>query len=110
MKTLEELKNTLNLRVDEAGEDYGFGMVVYQKYNASVIWNIDGEWEHVSIRPYNKRITPSWEDMCRLKDMFFYDHEEVVQFHPPKNEYVNIMENCLHLWRPKNGQRIMIES
>lgn len=44
--------------------------------------------------------TPTWEEMCRLKDMFFRDDEVVVQYHPAKSEYVNNMPNCLHLWRP----------
>lgn len=47
-----------------------------------------------------KRITPSWDDMCMIKDIFFKDDECAVQYHPPKSEYVNNMPNCLHLWRP----------
>jgi hypothetical protein len=31
----------------------------------------------------------------------FWDGEEVViQFHPPKSEYVNNHLGCLHLWHP----------
>lgn len=35
-----------------------------------------------------------------LKDIFFDDEEEVYQIHPKKSEYVNLSENCLHLWKP----------
>ena len=35
-----------------------------------------------------------------LKDIFFEDTECVVQYHPPKSEYVNNIPFCLHLWKP----------
>lgn len=48
-------------------------------------------------QPY---LIPTWDDMCVLKDIFFDDEEEVYQIHPKKSEYVNLSENCLHLWEP----------
>lgn len=101
MKTLEELKNTANLLIREVGYDGGAGEI-YQggKPFASVIWSNGLGWEHVSVAPYNHRHTPTWDEMCRLKDMFFYDNETVVQYHPAKSDYVNKMPNCLHLWKP----------
>lgn len=59
-------------------------------------------WEHVSASPCsNKRNNcPTWEEMCGIKDMFFLPEERVVQYHPPKSEYVNQHPYCLHLWRP----------
>lgn len=61
-----------------------------------------GGWEHVSVSPCNqKRNTcPTWEEMCAIKDMFFEPEETVVQYHPPKSDYVNNHPYCLHLWRP----------
>ena len=61
--------------------------------------NEDG-WEHVSVSPKHKYKIPTWNDMCVLKDIFFDDEEEVYQIHPKKSEYVNLSENCLHLWKP----------
>lgn len=29
------------------------------------------------------------------------DDETVIEYHPAKENYVNIAENCLHLWRPQ---------
>lgn len=74
----------------------------------SVIWtrNMDG-WEHVSVSPKHKFNIPSWEDMCRLKDVFFDDEEEVYQIHPPKSHYVNMVNNCLHLWRPLSSEALV---
>ena len=54
-------------------------------------------WEHVSVS--NEKHIPSWKVMCKIKELFFDDEETVIQFHPPKSEYVNIHPNCLHLWR-----------
>lgn len=64
-------------------------------------------WEHVSVTLIDDRkcpvsVMPSWEDMCSLKDEFWDDMDCVVQFHPPKSEYVNNHRFCLHLWRPTN--------
>ena len=62
--------------------------------------NNERGYEHVSISPKHKFRIPSWEDMCILKDIFFEAEEEAYQIHPKKSEYVNISENCLHLWKP----------
>lgn len=105
MKTLEELKQTPNLLIRHSAADGGMGEIFkLGKPFCSVIWSNGGGWEHVSISPYNKRYVPSWEDMCRVKDMFFHDDEVAVQYHPAKSEYVNNMPNCLHLWRPLNAE------
>ncbi len=100
MKTLEQLKNTPNLLIRRTGLDGGIGEI-YQagKLFCSVIWSFGGGWEHVSIAPYKRSHTPTWDEMCRVKDMFFLDNEVVIQFHPAKTDYVNNVSNCLHLWR-----------
>lgn len=55
-------------------------------------------WEHVSVsRP--DRI-PTWDEMCRVKAMFWGDDDCVMQLHPPKRDWVNNHNRCLHLWRP----------
>ena len=61
-----------------------------------------GGWEHVSISPCNRKrqSCPTWDEMCAIKDMFFSEDECVVQYHPPKEDYVNQHPYCLHLWRP----------
>lgn len=103
MKTLEELKQTPNLLIIRTGLDGGIGEIfkIGKRYG-SVIWSFGGGWEHVSVCPYSHNHTPTWDEMCSLKDMFFRDDEVVVQYHPAKSEYVNNMPNCLHLWRPIN--------
>lgn len=103
MKSLEELKNTTHLLIKGTGDDGGYGIIEFsEKLTGSVIWSNGGGWEHVSFAPFNHRIIPSWETMCRIKDMFFKDDEVCVEYHPSKSEYVNNMPNCLHIWRPIN--------
>jgi hypothetical protein len=55
--------------------------------------------DHVSVSLSVKRC-PDWEEMCMIKDMFWDDEDCVVQYHPPKSEYVSMHPFCLHLWRP----------
>jgi hypothetical protein len=59
----------------------------------------DGEgWEHVSVSLRHR--CPDWLEMCFVKDLFWREDETVLQFHPPKSEYVNHHPFCLHLWKP----------
>lgn len=69
-----------------------------------VVGTDEGGFEHVSVSPKHKYRIPTWDDMCALKDLCFDDEEEVYEIHPKKSEYVNMQENCLHLWRPANGK------
>lgn len=59
-------------------------------------------WEHVSVHAVKnkKQETPTWDDMCKIKDIFWDEEDAVVQYHPKKSEYVNRHPNVLHLWRP----------
>lgn len=71
----------------------------------SVIWSdCEDGMEHVSISPRKQFRMPSWDDMCVLKDIFFENEEEAYQIHPKNSQYVNDVENCLHLWKPKGHE------
>ncbi len=61
-------------------------------------------WEHVSVHliKAGKPETPSWEDMCFVKSLFWDEDDCVIQYHPAKSQYVNLHPNTLHLWRPVN--------
>lgn len=58
-------------------------------------------WEHVSVHcATGKRLyTPTWAEMCHIKDLFWDDEDVVLQIHPRKSQYVNFHEHTLHLWR-----------
>lgn len=55
-------------------------------------------WEHVSVSLPTR--CPTWEEMCRIKGMFWDAEDCVMQLHPPKALHVNNHNFCLHLWRP----------
>lgn len=55
-------------------------------------------WEHVSVSRRDR--CPTWEEMCQVKALFWGDDDCVVQYHPPRSQYVNNHQNCLHMWRP----------
>lgn len=100
MKPLEEIRKFPGFTAVKSGIDGGYGVVHHGKLSGSVVWSFGGGWEHVSVSPSDHSYTPSWEDMCWLKDLFFKPEEWAVQFHPAESEYVNFVKNCLHLWRP----------
>lgn len=104
MKLLTEIADCKRIRITATGHDGGMGVISMPEWQGSVIWSFGGGWEHVSVSPYKKNIIPSWDDMCRLKDIFFKENEAVIEIHPPKSEYVNNVPNCLHLWRPCDGK------
>jgi len=54
-------------------------------------------WEHVSVSREDR--TPTWEEMCFVKNLFWEDYECVIQLHPPSSKHINIHPNCLHLWK-----------
>lgn len=63
----------------------------------------DGEgWEHVSVSFQNR--TPSWEEMCEIKEIFWDKQDCVMQLHPPESDYVSFAKHCLHLWRPTDRE------
>jgi hypothetical protein len=59
-------------------------------------------WEHVSVSLPNR--CPNWPEMCFVKGLFWDDEDTVMQLHPPKSQYVNTHNFCLHLWRPVKAQ------
>lgn len=99
------MNSNKHLKVLYEGVDGGAGYVYLPRNNraghtkASCVWSFGGGWEHVSIRLMNGNM-PTWDDMCFVKDLFWEENQCVVQYHPPKDEYVNNISNCLHLWRP----------
>lgn len=59
-------------------------------------------WEHVSVHVEqgSHTLTPTWLEMCAVKDLFWEPEDCVIEFHPPKSCYVNTHTHTLHLWRP----------
>ena len=100
MRPISEIKANYRLRIVSSGED-GFAAYInhpcYKPTAIAVIASWGGGWEHVSVSL--ARRCPTWEEMCMVKGIFWGEEECVVQFHPPRSEYVNRHPYCLHLWK-----------
>lgn len=70
-----------------------------------VLLSAGGGWDHVSVSLPCR--TPTWAEMCDLKDLFFGPEECVMQLHPPASENVNNHNFCLHMWRPQTASEML---
>lgn len=107
MKRLEDIKQSRRLIIAEITDDGFSGIISMPLWKGSIICSWGGGWEHCSVSPSKKNIIPTWDDMCMIKDLIFKEDEAVIQIHPPKDEYVNNMPNCLHLWRYLDGDMVL---
>jgi|WetSurMetagenome_2_1015567.scaffolds.fasta_scaffold457516_2 hypothetical protein len=102
MKKIDEIIKEKKIIIGEIANDGGVG-VAYMAGSSEMLrivfsWGLD--WDHVSISL--KYRCPKWNEMCWVKDVFFYKNETVIQYHPPEDVYVNNHEYVLHLWKPQN--------
>ncbi len=74
------------------------GLFVIKTLNLKAVVSDGGGWDHVSVTSVKGSRYPTWEEMCKVKDLFWDDEDSVIQYHPPKSEYVNNHSKCLHLW------------
>lgn len=112
MREFEKYRAEHPLKFPHKEKDpFGWFMIPFEGREIAVQWDDSDEtWEHLSASLSNR--TPNWREMCFLKDLFFGD-KVAVQFHPLKKDYVNLAQNCLHLWHYKKGDlptppRIMV--
>lgn len=84
----------------KSNPSYGFnGMFVFKDRGLAVMASNGLGWDHVSVSRHNR--CPTWEEMCFIKGMFFEPSENVIQYHPPEDNYVNKYVYALHMWRPQ---------
>lgn len=104
MKKPSEILASQRIQLLSAGPDGMSGVInhpIFKKPMAFIVsWG--GGWEHVSVSFYNR--CPTWDEMCIAKDLFWYEEERVIQYHPPKSEYVNRHPYTLHLWKPIDSE------
>ena len=115
MRDIDEIMKTMGLKI-KAKKSNGFGgsifPIEYKNGKAKIIQDYDKvlnfmfSWtcgfEHLSVSTTVK--TPTWEQMCKMKDIFWRDDEVCMQLHPAKENYINNMPYCLHIWKPINKE------
>ena len=88
-----------NWKVMRINEDAGF----YQnrtglKVAISCCVEQDGRnWIHLSVS--RRKTLPSWAELKQVKDLFLGINALAIQVLPPKAEFVNDYEHCLHLYQ-----------
>ena len=91
------------IRSGRAGSDESYGnngafeVKLRHGQTVFVIASDQLSWEHVSVSRRDR--CPTWDEMCLIKDIFWDEEECVVQFHPPRSQYVDTHPYCLHLWK-----------
>lgn len=107
MKNLNYLNEYRIPLYDDYGDEHnGVFMIPIDNKFFQVVASDGDDWDHVSITIKTQtgelvKRCPKWNEMCKIKEMFFEDDEEVMQFHPKKEDYVDVHPYCLHLWRPQ---------
>lgn len=80
-------------------------------YYYFIIFSTGEGWEHLSVsircivsrtKKLSREVdrTPTWAEMCWLKDLFWAEDECVVQYHPPKAVHISNHNYVLHIWKP----------
>lgn len=95
---LIEITNDRALQIKKGLENIGATDVsVYNMDTGSfVIYNIENGREHVSIS--NSKRLPRWDEVKYVRYQLMKPDITVAQILPPKENYVNVHENCFHLW------------
>lgn len=62
--------------------------------------NLEG-WEHASVSRAKR--CPNWPEMDFIKRLFWHPHETAMQLHVPDSDHISFHPNCLHIWRPSDG-------
>jgi hypothetical protein len=97
-----------NLASDESYGNNGYFVIPTPSGITLYVVASDGMgFDHVSVHPANNKRTPTWEEMCFIKDLFFEPEEYAIQIHPPESDYVDLHPFTLHLWRPQNQQIVL---
>lgn len=99
MKNFNEIKKCNICIWSNISDEIMSGTIYMLRWIGSIVVSNGAGWEHVSVAPFKQNIVPTWDEMCHIKNLFFRENEAVIQIHPPKNENINMVKNCLHLWR-----------
>ena len=85
-------------------DDFGGDVSLFVIASDGLALDAPHQWEHVSVHARESGAVrlPTWDEMCAVKALFWDAEDCVVQFHPPRSQYVNRHPHVLHLWRSLN--------
>lgn len=79
------------IKEDSIGNIYTFG-----KSGIIILHSIDNGKNHISLSYKNK--LPSYEEIKEARYQLCPNIKYMAQIFPPKEEFINAHEYCLHLW------------
>ena len=100
MKKIDDILKDRRIQKKQLGVDGMSGWITLKGKSLVFVASFGGGWDHVSVSLANR--CPTWDEMCEVKDIFFDEHETCVEYHPAKQDYVNVYPYCLHIWRPQD--------
>ena len=115
MKDLSNNKNIKHLEtitVPPIGNQPESKIELYKCRTKSGLWRVttsteydDGYkcwFERLVMSHWNDRTKkiPTWEQIVDVKREFFKPDEECIHFIPKESEYVNLKEDCMHIFHP----------
>jgi len=104
---ISEMTNPMVGSDSSAGNNGAFKIILSGRSVAYCIVADGMGWEHVSthiVMQGGVSRTPSWAEMCKIKGLFWDEGDCVLQYHPAKEDYVNVHPHTLHLWRPTDQE------
>lgn len=98
-----ESKISLYRLLSEMWSDY---IKVYEYNGLRVVASVcvypdNKEWLHISFSRAKRM--PDYKDIKMVRDHFIGEDKKCFMVFPNKDHYVNIHENCLHLWYTKES-------
>jgi hypothetical protein len=81
----------------EGDETCGAFAVPIGSHLFAVVAAANKGFDHVSVSLPNR--CPSWEEMDKMKRLFFKPDEIAFQVHPKETDHISVYPFCLHLWR-----------
>lgn len=90
----------------ESDGNNGAFLIPHKGILLSCIVSDQGGWDHASVTVRDRKgkqikRTPTWEELCEVRDLFWGEDEVVMQLHPRHVDHVNVHNYCLHLWKPQ---------
>nr|DAP24672.1 MAG TPA: hypothetical protein [Caudoviricetes sp.] len=97
------LQGILDTRLTMANDEYGcYSTGLFRYHGCEILITIDaGRW-HLSIATNHPL---GYYEIKKIRYMFLPDGIQVAQIFPPREEFVNVHENCYHLWEIKDNMQ-----
>lgn len=105
-KVIEKCRVTTGVMKSDKSMGFNGAFIIrHLSAHLTVIISDEALWDHVSVSLPSR--TPTWGEMNFIKGMFFDNEETVIQFHPPRSQYINNHAFCLHLWRDQSREIVL---